>query len=135
MRGSGCPADAQRTAPRGSTVTYAIVMNLPTAISPTTTSFACARNSDGSECSRASDRNTNFAIAMSAVASMPCPVTSPRTTARRPSASSMKSKTSPPTSTCAADSYTAPTSIPSISGCSRGSSERCIVSANSFCCW
>ena len=60
-------------------------MNLPIAISPTTTSFAAARNADGSECSRASDRKTNFAIAMSAVASMPCPVTSPSTTASRPS--------------------------------------------------
>ena len=24
---------------------------------------------------------------------------------------------------------------PATSGCERGSSERCIVSANSFCCW
>src|SRR5581483_4161640 len=102
--GSGCPALAHRTRPSPSIVTYAIVMNLPTAISPTTTSFAYARNSDGSGCSRASDRNTNFAIAMSAVASIPCPVTSPRTTASRPSASSRKSNTSPPTSTWAADS-------------------------------
>ena len=42
-------------------------------------------NRDGSGCSRASERKTNFAIAMSAVASIPCPVTSPSTTASRPS--------------------------------------------------
>ncbi len=60
-------------------------MNFPVAISPTTTSFAAARKSPGSGCSRASERKTNFAIAMSAAASMPCPVTSPSTTASRPS--------------------------------------------------
>ena len=106
--GRAAARDARRSRRRpclaGSTVRYAIVMNLPTAISPTTTSFACARKSDGSGCSRASERKTNFAIAMSAVASIPCPVTSPSTTASRPSGSSRKSKTSPPTSTCAADS-------------------------------
>ena len=64
-----------------------MVMNLPGAISPQTTSFAAARKSPGSGCSRASERKTNFAIAMSAAASIPCPVTSPSTTASRPSAS------------------------------------------------
>ena len=45
-RGSGCPALAQTTvAVAGRSARYAIVMNLPTAISPTTTSFACARKS------------------------------------------------------------------------------------------
>ena len=66
-------------------------MNFPSPISSSTISFAAARNSDGSECSRASERKTNFAIAMSAAASIPWPVTSPSTTASRPSASSRKS--------------------------------------------
>ena len=64
-----------------------MVMNRPGAISEETTSFAAARNSPGSTCSRASERKTYFAIAMSAVASTPWPVTSPSTTASRPSPS------------------------------------------------
>ena len=62
-------------------------MNFPAATSLATTSFAAARNSPGLECSRASERKTNFAIAMSAVASIPWPVTSPSTTASRSSSS------------------------------------------------
>ena len=90
--GSGWPALAHRASSlTGSQATYAIVMNLPSAISSATTSFACARKSAGSGCSRASERNVNRAIAMSAVASIPCPVTSPTATASRPSGSSRKS--------------------------------------------
>src|SRR6185436_2734616 len=61
-----------------------MVMNLPVSTSSTTTSFTAARKSPGSECMRASARKLNFAIAMSAAAWMPFPVTSPRTTASRP---------------------------------------------------
>ena len=64
-----------------------MVTNFPAATSSTTTSFACARKSPGSGCSRETERKTNFVIAMSAVASTPWPVTSPSTTASRPSSS------------------------------------------------
>src|SRR5438552_14792522 len=55
-RGTGCPALAQASRPFGCRARYAIVMNLPAAISPATTSFAWARKSAGSGCSRASER-------------------------------------------------------------------------------
>ena len=86
--GCGMAAAAHATSPLAASITSStIVMNLPGAMSEETTSFAAARNFPGSTCSRASERKTYFAIAMSAVASTPWPVTSPRTTARRPSSS------------------------------------------------
>ena len=135
-RGGGCPAAAQRSPPVApSRVTTTIVMNLPSAISSPTTPFAAARKSPGSGCSRASERNTNFAIAMSAAASTPCPLTSPSTTARRPSSSTRKSNTSPPTSRRADDSYARATSSPWTSGSDCGSNACCIDSRKCFCCW
>ena len=111
-------------------------MNFPAPISPATTSFAEARNSPGCGCSRVSERKTNFAIAMSAAASIPCPVTSPSTTASRPSGAPRKSNTSPPTSTRADDSYTvSDLETRQIRLAPLGASDRCIVSAKLFCCW
>ena len=48
-------------------------MNLPARPRSSTTSFAAARKSPGSGWSRASERKMNFAIAMSAAASIPWP--------------------------------------------------------------
>ena len=75
----------------GSTVTQAIVTKFPPASSPSATSFACARSAAGSGYKRTSDRNANFASAMSAVAAIPCPLASPSTTASLPSGSRRKS--------------------------------------------
>ena len=82
--------DARRSRPKtapwsGSTVTQTIVTKFPPASSPNATSFACARSAAGSGYSRTSDRNANFASAMSAVAAIPCPLASPSTTASSPS--------------------------------------------------
>ena len=83
---AGCPPLAHATSPFTESITSStMVMKRPDAISDETTSFAAARNSPGTTCSRASERKTYFAIAMSAVASTPWPVTSPSTTASRPS--------------------------------------------------
>ena len=71
----GVPAAGKATSPFTASITSStMVMKRPEAISEETTSFAAARNSPGTTCSRASDRKTYFAIAMSAVASTPWPV-------------------------------------------------------------
>ena len=85
-------ARGRSTAPvAGSTVTQAIVTKFPPASSPNATSFACARSAAGSGYRRTSERNANFASAMSAVAAIPCPLASPSTTASSPSGSVRKS--------------------------------------------
>ena len=82
-----------------------------------------------------SERKTNFAIAMSAAASIPCPVTSPSATARRPSGEREE------VIDVAADVdprgglVDRADSSPCSRGSRRGSSDRCIVSEKLFCCW
>ena len=106
-------------------------MNFPDA-SPRRRPRSRARGSRPAPGARApSERKTYFAIAMSAVASMPCPVTSPSTTASRPSlehevvvdvAAHVQARRGL-VDVARARARRAP-------GAALGSSERCIVSAN-----
>ena len=50
-----------------------MVTNFPSSTSSRTTPFAIRISSDGLGCSRASERNTNLVMAMSAAASIPLP--------------------------------------------------------------